>query len=133
MPTSEPLKFPSASGLPVTHWFSSRGSVVVRGQTTEVFVGGTLIGSYAEGEQLERNAILVQLAADPRCHLGRLAEAFDMSTERLRQLRREYEAGESRPFGRARTAAHAVCASARSPTSRRRSTRASHRPLLTPR
>lgn len=93
MPTSEPLKFPSASGLPVTHWFSSRGSVVVRGQTTEVFVGGTLIGSYEEGEQLERNAILVQLAADPRCHLGRLAEAFDMSTERLRQLRREYEAG----------------------------------------
>jgi transposase len=93
MPTSEPLKFPSASGLPVTHWFSSRGSVVVRGKTTEVFVGGTLIGSFEEGEQLERNAILVQLAADPRCHLGRLAEAFDMSTERLRQLRREYEAG----------------------------------------
>jgi transposase-like protein len=93
MPRSEPLKFPSASGLPITHWFSSRGSVVVRGKTTEVFVGGTLIGSYEEGEQLERNAILVQLATDPMCHLGRLAEAFGMSTERLRQLRREYEAG----------------------------------------
>jgi hypothetical protein len=108
MPTSEPLKFPSASGLPVTHWFSSRGSVVVRGKTTEVFVGGTLIGSYEEGEQLERNAILVQLAMDPSCHLGRLAEAFDMSTERLRQLRREYEAGGIEALGRARTAAHAA-------------------------
>ena len=84
MPTSEPLKFPSARGLPVTHWFSSRGSVVVRGKTTEVFIGGTLIGFFEEGEQLERNAILVQLATDPRCHLGRLAEAFDMSRARGR-------------------------------------------------
>ncbi len=65
----------------------------MRGKTSEVFVGGTLIGSFEEGEQLERNAILVQLATDPKCHLGRLAEAFGMSTERLRQLRREYETG----------------------------------------
>jgi hypothetical protein len=65
----------------------------VRGKTSEVFVGGTLIGCFEEGEQFERNAILVQLAADPQCHLGRLAEAFGMSTERLRQLRREFEAG----------------------------------------
>lgn len=93
MPRSESLNLPSAEGLPVTQWFSARGSVVLRGTTTEVFVGGTLIGSFEEGEQLERNAILVQLAADPQCHLGRLAEAFGMSTERLRQLRREYEAG----------------------------------------
>lgn len=93
MPKSERFEFPSTVGLPVTHWFSSRGSVVVRGKTSEVFVGGTLIGSFEEGEQFERNAILVQLAADPKCHLGRLAEAFGMSAERLRQLRREYEAG----------------------------------------
>src|SRR5690606_4629220 len=46
-----------------------------------------------EDEQLERNAILVQLSEDPKCHLGRLAEAFGLSTERLRQLRREYEEG----------------------------------------
>jgi hypothetical protein len=78
---------------PVTQWFSARGSVVQRGSTTQVFVGGTLIGSFEDGEQFERNAILVQLADDPRCHLGRLADAFGMSTERLRQLRREYEQG----------------------------------------
>jgi hypothetical protein len=93
MPRSESLKFPSAVGLPITHWFSSRGAVVVRGKTMEVFVGGTLIGSFDEAEQFERNAILVHLAADPKCHLGSLAEAFGMSSERLRQLRREYDNG----------------------------------------
>ncbi len=93
MARSEPLKFPSVAGLPITSWFSARGSVVVRGTRTEVFVGGTLIGAFEEDEQLERNAILVQLSEDPKCHLGRLAEAFGLSTERLRQLRREYEEG----------------------------------------
>lgn len=93
MAKSESLQFPSAEGLPITSWFSARGSVVVRGTRTEVFVGGTLIGAFEEDEQLERNAILVQLSEDPRCHLGRLAEAFGLSTERLRQLRRDYEAG----------------------------------------
>lgn len=78
---------------PVTRWFSARGSVVLRGSTTLVFMGGTLIGSFEDGEQFERNAILVQLAEDPRCHLGRLADAFGISTERLRQLRRQYAEG----------------------------------------
>ena len=92
MARSESLPFPS-KGLPVTRWFSSRGSVVERGRSTEVFIGGTLIGSFENDEPLKRNAILVQLAEDPNCHLGRLADAFDISSERLRQLRREYEQG----------------------------------------
>jgi hypothetical protein len=92
MAKSEGLPFPS-KGLPVTRWFSSRGSVVERGASTEVFVGGTLIGCFTKDEPLKRNAILVQLAEDPNCHLGRLAEAFDISSERLRQLRRDYQQG----------------------------------------
>ena len=78
---------------PVARWFSSRGSVIRREAVTEVFVGGTLVGSFEADQQFERNAILVQLAEDPKCHLGRLAEAFEMTTERLRQLRRLYEDG----------------------------------------
>ena len=74
MPKSEGLPFPSR-GLPTTRWFSSRGSVVERGTSTEVFVGGTLIGCFEKDEPLKRNAILVQLAEDPNCNLGRLAEA----------------------------------------------------------
>jgi transposase-like protein len=92
MAKSESLPL-SAKGLPVTRWFSSRGSVVERGTSTEVFVGGTLIGCFEPDEPLKRNAILVQLAEDPNCHLGRLADAFEISSERLRQLRREYENG----------------------------------------
>src|SRR5580692_6727226 len=90
MAKSERLPYPDGRP-PLTRWFSSRGSVVRRGSTVEVFVGGTLVGSYEDGEQFERNAILVHLAADADCHLGRLADAFEMSSERLRQLRREYE------------------------------------------
>jgi len=86
------LSFPEEP-LPITRWFSSRGSVVRRGTTCEVFVGGTLVGTFDDGEQFERNALLVQLAEDPKCHLARLADAFEVSSERLRQLRREYETG----------------------------------------
>lgn len=115
MAKSELLDFPSVAGLPITSWFSARGSVVVRDMTTEVFVGGTLIGAFEQDEQLKRNGILVQLSAGPRCHLGRLAEAFGLSTERLRQLRREYEAGGLEALQRsnpARTVAPAASASA---------------------
>lgn len=92
MAKSEGLRYPEQRP-PLTRWFSSRDSVVRRGSTNEVFVGGTLIGSYEDGDQFERNALLVHLAEDPNCHLGRLADAFDISSERLRQLRREYEKG----------------------------------------
>lgn len=90
---SKSLPLPQESPAPLARWFSSRGSVIEREGVTEVFVGGTLIGSFEEGQQFERNAILVQLAEDPKCHLTRLAEAFDMTSERLRQLRRLYEEG----------------------------------------
>ena len=86
MANSEPVAFPHPKGLPVTHWFSARGSVVRRGVTSQVFVGGTLIGSFEADEPLACNPILVQLSEDPRCHLGRLAGAFDISTERLRRI-----------------------------------------------
>lgn len=90
---SRSLPLPQEKPPPGARWFSSRGSVIRRGDVTEVFVGGTLVGSFEDGEQFERNAILVQLAEDPRCHLARLAEAFEVSSERLRQLRRLYEQG----------------------------------------
>jgi hypothetical protein len=43
MPKSESLPLASVATSPLTRWFSSRGSVVQRGPTSEVFVGGTLI------------------------------------------------------------------------------------------
>jgi transposase len=87
--------FEPAAAEPVGYprWFSSRGSVIERGGVHEVFVGGTLVGTYDEERILERNILLVQLAEDPECHLERLAKAFEVSSEWVRRLRRRYEKG----------------------------------------
>ena len=74
-------------------WFSSRGCVIARGDVVEVFVGGTLVGSFDDTRLLERNVLLVQLSEDPKCHLGKLAEAFGVSSEWVRRLRRRYDKG----------------------------------------
>lgn len=73
-------------------WFSPTGCVEQRDGACEVFVGGTLVGSF-EGDATMRNVLAVTLSSDPQVHLGKLARAFRMSSERLRQLRRKYEEG----------------------------------------
>jgi len=67
--------------------------VVSDGDRRQVFVGGTLVGEFAAGDQAARNALLVQLCQDSRVHLGRMAKAFELSEERVRQLRRKFEQG----------------------------------------
>lgn len=74
-----------------TRWFSARGCVVWRDDRAEVLVGGSLIGSFTRRENGARNAILIGLASDPDAHYGRLAEAFDITSETLRMLRRLHE------------------------------------------
>jgi hypothetical protein len=79
---------------PSTHqWFSSRGCVVDEGEgmPRAAYIGGTLIGTFGVRERNKRNAILMGLCADPNVHLGRLAKAFGISDEALRQMRRQYE------------------------------------------
>ena len=68
-------------------WFPPDGCVEYHGETTKVFVGGTLVGSYGKGEEATRNLLLVNLAKEPRIRKGRLAWAFSLSAERVRQLR----------------------------------------------
>ena len=58
-----------------------------------VFVRGTLVGRFGDAkERASRNVVLMALAEDAKMHLGQLAEAFDLSSEALRQMRRVYEA-----------------------------------------
>jgi hypothetical protein len=90
---SKTLPLVEVEGAGYPRWFSSRGCVIERGDIHEVFVGGTLVGTFDAERIFERNAMLVQLAEDPRCHLGRLADAFGVSDEWLRRLRRRYESG----------------------------------------
>jgi hypothetical protein len=75
---------------PGIDWFSSWGAVQRAGGRVEVFVGGSLVASFEEHDRATRNATVVGLASDARVHLGRLAEAFEISVETLRLLRRQH-------------------------------------------
>ena len=76
-----------------TRWFSPDGCVVHHAEHAEVFVGGTLVGSYGRREEVTRNLLLVNLAKERRIKKGRLAWAFSLSVEQVRQIRRRVEAG----------------------------------------
>jgi hypothetical protein len=76
---------------PSERWFSSRGCVVHRGDERDVFVGGTLIGTYRVGDDGPRNAILIGLLSDKTVRVGKLAAAFELVPETLRRLRKVRE------------------------------------------
>lgn len=63
------------------------------GAERKVFVGGVLLGSYADGDSGARNLLLVALWQDPRVRLRKLAAAFEISMETLRQIRQRHEEG----------------------------------------
>lgn len=76
---------------PNERWFSSRGCVVHRGNERDVFVGGTLIGTFRIGDDGHRNAILIGLLADKAARVGKFASAFGLVPETLRVLRKVHE------------------------------------------
>ena len=71
-----------------TKWFDAKSCVVLgEGGIRQVFVGGRLVGSFGAKDRAERNVMLIAVSEEPRAHLGHIADAFDVSTETLRQLR----------------------------------------------
>jgi hypothetical protein len=82
---------PAAEQYAAARWFSCGGCVVTVSGCKNVFIRGTLIGSFEPDERAVRNAILMGLAADPRMHLGELAAAFEISSDAVRRMRRVYE------------------------------------------
>ncbi len=56
-------------------------------------MGGSLVSSYDISDRAARNAILVKLSEDPRVHLGKLGEAFELGREQVRTLQKKYTAG----------------------------------------
>jgi transposase-like protein len=86
-----PAMLPLVAPEPSATWFSNHGCVTEREGRRVVFVGGTLIGSFGPRERGARNVMLVGLAADPKIRLGRLARAFGISVEALRQVRRAHQ------------------------------------------
>lgn len=72
-------------------WFSDNACVTDRGDRREVFVGGMLIGTFTRDDVTSRNLLVVTLSGDAKTHLGKLAKAFGLSSERVRELRRKFE------------------------------------------
>ena len=109
---------PESSGgrYPRVRWFAPYGCVVERSADSfAVYVGGALIGQFDRGELGERNVLLVGLSADPRIHLGALADAFGITAEALRLIRRQYEAeGLTAVVARRRGGSHPKLTSAES-------------------
>ena len=60
--------------------FSDDGAVVVDGTIANVFIGGTLIGTFDEedDDRGPRNVLVVTLAKSGQLHLQRLAGAFGL-------------------------------------------------------
>jgi transposase len=85
------LPFPEPTDRPEVRWFSSQGCVVRQGQERLVYIGGALVSTFSTSQSGLRNVLLVQLGSDPKAHLGKLAEAFGVTAETLRQLQRLYE------------------------------------------
>ncbi len=67
-------------------WFSEGGCVVYGDEAVEVFVRGTLIGSYAPGEVFLRNILLVELSQEPGIKKGALARAFGVGDKQRRRV-----------------------------------------------
>jgi hypothetical protein len=90
-----PLKEVSPHPLYEVHRFSRDGAVLVRGDRSSVFMGGFLLGEFGERDKDRgpRNVLVVTLAKSEMLHLGRLAVAFGMTEEYLRQLRRKEQSG----------------------------------------
>ena len=72
-------------------WFSALGCVVYAPDVVEVFVGNTLIATYAPRDKILRDLVLIGLAQDCQIRTGKLAQAFGIGAEMLRVIRKQVE------------------------------------------
>jgi len=69
-----------------TAWFGPFACVVHAPDSSEVFVSGLLIGSFAPSDVFARNILLVGLSNEPSIRKGALAAAFGVSDEHRRRV-----------------------------------------------
>jgi len=81
-----PLSMP---GSP--RWFSAYGCTVTGETHVEVFIAGSLIGVFEHGDRASRDVLLLGVSEDRTVRRGKLAAAFGVSAELLRQLRNKRE------------------------------------------
>jgi hypothetical protein len=99
-----PMPVRASSAAPIeVRWFSATGSVEVRDTRCRVFIGGALLGEFdtTDRDRGRRNVLVVAIAKSG-VHLQRLAAAFGIGDEYLRDLRRKEEVGGPAALVRAR-------------------------------
>ena len=78
---------------PAMRWFSRNGCVLQDGEERLVFVGGTLVARFDESDAVARRLVLVGLAENKDQHIGRLAQAFGVCDDTVRNLQKRYAEG----------------------------------------
>ena len=96
MSNSAAMMLPGIVPVPqnaAVHYFGPWSCVVLREDgRRRVFVLGRLIGEYGPADRATRNTLLVGLSHERSFRKGKLAEAFAITDEHLRRMRRRYEA-----------------------------------------
>jgi len=83
----------SPSNKGKTRYFSSTGCVVEYADRRDVFVGGSLIGTFTPDDRATCNMLLVAAAKAKGVRHGKLAEAFGLGVVTARNIRRRFEKG----------------------------------------
>jgi len=89
----QPPSSPPSNLQGKTTWFSSIGCVTTYPDRRDVFVGGALIGSFANGDYAGRNIQLIACLSASGVHRENLAKAFGISSRTLRKVVGRYEEG----------------------------------------
>lgn len=76
-----------------TRYFSATGCVVEYPDRRDVFIGGSLIGSFYRDELAMRNILIVTAAQSAGVKLGALPAAFGVADETVRRVRKRFAEG----------------------------------------
>jgi len=74
-------------------YFGREGCVDRRDSPVAVYIGGNLIGTYTEEQPVERDLLIMVVCREPRVRVNRVAEAFGVSTQTVRRIRRRHDSG----------------------------------------
>ena len=84
---------PAEKSEETTRWFFGDGCVEYGAECAKVYVGGTLVGTFCQGEELSRDLMLVSLSKDRHIQKQKLAWAFSLKVNQVWKIRSLEKAG----------------------------------------
>ena len=85
--TSIAALVPAEKSEETTRWFFGDGCVEYGAEYAKVYVGGTLVGTFFQGEELSRDLLLVSLSKDRHIQKQKLAWAFSLKVNQVWKIR----------------------------------------------